>query len=339
MSGIPIKTGGWRDKARWGQPCIFSSPRLATSPKEEVFDTPSPARPEDASNPRNSLSDAEPTGDTPVWTPHTPPQIPESLTVSPATPLLDQFSPSPQRGAPHLGVYPDPRRVANTDPRPSPSKSSGLHRQASSLAPAAHPRCPTHHHDPSLHTDNPKGPGLSISPPPPPTPRSFRPCTAPLSQIRAAPHDLHTASRDQPKTRVAHWPRPRLPLAAADPVTKRSLDDDQRSSCLERWGHILSRLKGHSPVAQAWHDSQRPGTGTVAPPLQYHHSHNIYEVSGQLSRLPLGRGPRHRRPHLGGAHRLPFRRTKWPGGGQILQPDLPSHHAQSPLMASKSGST
>ena len=44
----------------------------------------------------------------------------------------------------------------------------------------------------------------------------------------------------------------------ADPITKRGLDDDQRHSCLERWGHILSRLNGLSPIAQAWQDSQRP---------------------------------------------------------------------------------
>ena len=43
MSGIPIKTGGWRDKARWGQPCFFSSPRPTVSPKEEAIDTPNQA--------------------------------------------------------------------------------------------------------------------------------------------------------------------------------------------------------------------------------------------------------------------------------------------------------
>ena len=82
-------------------------------------------------------------------------------------------------------------------------------------------------------------------------------------------HGLRTAQPDQGSHTgfPAHHPgpaqnedrtRPRLPLAVADPITKRGLDDDQRHSCLERWGHILSRLNGLSPITQAWQDSQRP---------------------------------------------------------------------------------
>ena len=106
MSGIPIKTGGWRDKARWGQPCFFSSPRPTASPKEEAIDSPSQARQEDGSNTINSQSDAEPTGDTPVWTPHTPPEVPETLTVSPPTPLQDPSRPLPRHETPYYGVHP-----------------------------------------------------------------------------------------------------------------------------------------------------------------------------------------------------------------------------------------
>ena len=265
MSGIPIKTGGWRDKARWRQPCFFSSPRPAVSPKEEAIDSPSQSHQEDGSNAINSQPDAEPTGDRPVWTPNTQPEASETLTVSPDTPTQDRASTLPRHETLLHAIHPASK--ARCKYRSAPYQRPGA---ASPSIPAVHPLSLTRHHHtegayhspsphPTPHTDNLRKPGLPI-PPPRPTPRSFRPCTAyePLSQTRAATQALQLTVRDPPKTRIAHWPRPRLPLSAADPITKRGQDDDQRHSCLERWGHILSRLKDISPIAQAWQDSQRP---------------------------------------------------------------------------------
>ena len=247
MSGIPIKTGGWRDKARWGQPCFFSSPR-----PDEAIDSPSQARPEDGSNTINSQSDA---GDTPVRTPQTPPDVPETLTVSPATPVQDLSRPLSQQEIPYLGVHPASKTRCKY--RSAPYQRAGAPPVGFAFIdggppPVSYP--PPHKGglaqpvpNPTPHTDNLRGPGLPI-PPPRPTPRSFRPCTAyePLRQTRAVTQAFQFAIRDPPKTRIAHWPRPRLPLAVADPITKRGLDDDQRSSCLERWGLLELSLRRFS---------------------------------------------------------------------------------------------
>ena len=168
--------------------------------------------------------------------------MPETLTVSPAMPLLDQFSTS-QAERHYTSVsthYSKPG--ANIDPHLT--KGAELHRSVSSRAQVVHLQCSTHHHlsrgtsyNRSSAYRHLKGSNLSMPPPRLPPMHAYEP----LSQAKAPSNPLHTVHRDQPKTRIAHWPRPRLPLAAADPVTKRSLDDDQRSSCLERWGHILSR--------------------------------------------------------------------------------------------------
>ena len=173
------------------------------------------------------------------------------------------------------------------------------------------------------HTDNLRGPGLPI-PPPRPTPRSFRPCTA-CSQSGTRPRrGSHTGL-------ALAYLSPRLTPSPSEVWT--TTNDTPASN-----GGVTS-----SPDSKALAPLPKPGRTHNAPSFRSavsaDHPHYLHEVLGQLPRLPRGRGPRRCRPHPGGAHRLPFRRTNRSGGGQILQPDLPPHHAQITFLASKGGPT
>ena len=78
-----------------------------------------------------------------------------------------------------------------------------------------------------------------------------------LADVRSRLPDL-PRTLDQPRTRVAHWPRPRLALASVEASTRHSMDDKQRATRMERWGQILRLLEPYSPVSQALSASRHP---------------------------------------------------------------------------------